>query len=156
MLCFIVVVQKVTEKNKKIMMFVEAKLEDLNVLTEMNIQLRSDEKIDNVMSDKEVKSRMQSFIQSNEYKIYLLKDDDIDYGYALVNILKKPNYLRQLYIIKKFRNKGLGTKMLNELMEILNINEIDVEVMVWNERAIKFYENFGFKRRFLGLRYKKK
>jgi ribosomal protein S18 acetylase RimI-like enzyme len=136
-------------------MLVEAKLDDLSVLTEMNIQLRSDEKIDNVMSANEVKSRMQSFIQSNEYKLYLLKDDDINYGYALINIVKKPNYLRQLYIIKEFRNKGLGTKLVNELMKILNINEIDVEVMVWNERAIKFYENFGFKRRFLGLRYKK-
>ena len=39
-----------------------AELQDLTILTEMNIQLREDEQIDNKMTDSEVQNRMADFL----------------------------------------------------------------------------------------------
>lgn len=132
----------------------EATLKDLDLLTEMNIQLRVDEKIDNIMTNDEVKNRMEGFLKGNEYRVFILKNNKINCGYALIKVLRKPYYLRQIYIINEFRNKGLGSKLINQVMDILKIKEVDVDVMVWNNKAIQFYERFGFKKRYIGLRFK--
>ena len=136
------------------MELIKATIKDIEILTKMNIQLRADEKIDNIMTEDEVKNRIIGFIEGNDYEIYILKDNISVYGYALINVIKNPNYLRQIYIGKEFRRKGLGKIFINEIMKKLKVNEIDVEVLVWNDKALKFYEDFGFKRRYLGLRYK--
>jgi ribosomal protein S18 acetylase RimI-like enzyme len=44
--------------------------------------------------------------------------------------------------------------LLRMVMDKYDIKEIDIEVMVWNEKAINFYTNFGFKKRYLGMNYK--
>lgn len=132
----------------------EATINDLHVLTQMNIQLRADEKMDNQMTDDEVEQRMKGFLEGENYKAYILKSPDTLYGYALIDITKKPVYLRQLFVEKPFRNKGLGREIIQKIMKTLAVKEIDVEVMVWNEQALHFYEKFGFKQRYVGLRYR--
>ncbi len=132
----------------------EATIHDLHVLTKMNIQLRADEKMDNQMTDDEVEQRMKGFLEGESYIAYILKSTETVYGYALIDKTKKPIYLRQLFVEKPFRNKGLGREVIQKIMETLSVKEIDVDVMAWNEQALNFYEKFGFKRRYIGLRYK--
>jgi len=138
------------------MKLIKASIHNLEHLTEMNIKLRSDEKIDNIMSDNEVRDRMRVFLTEDEYEAYLLTDDKLVYGYALINLKSNPKYLRQIFIKNKYRSKGIGSKFIEMLLKKLELDTLDVEVMVWNERAIKFYEEYGFKKRYLGLRYEKK
>jgi ribosomal protein S18 acetylase RimI-like enzyme len=126
----------------------------LDPLAEMNIQLRADENMDNVMTPDEVRSRMLSFLQSNEYSVFVLNQNSEIKGYAVIKTGSKPMFLRQIFVKREFRKQGLGAYIINELLKKLNINEMDLEVMAWNQAAIEFYEKFGFKRRYIGMRFK--
>jgi ribosomal protein S18 acetylase RimI-like enzyme len=131
-----------------------ATIEHLEILTQMNIQLREDEQIDNIMSEKDVRDRMEGFLNGLVYKAILFIDNNKTLGYCLIDFTKKPLYLRQIFINRKERSTGLGKIFLRMVMAKYDIKDIDVEVMVWNEKAIKFYTNFGFKKRFIGMNYK--
>ncbi len=127
----------------------------IDCLTEMNICLRLDEKMDNIMSDDEVKQRMSDFFNGNTYNIYLLLINKDIAGYALIDHTKNPMYLRQIFIKKEFRGKKYGKLLIELIMNDLKINAVDLEVMYWNDKAIKFYEEFGFIKRYIGMRYKR-
>jgi hypothetical protein len=66
----------------------EATITDLRELTVMNIQLRCDEKMDNIITDKDVEKRMRDFLEGNIYKAYLLINNNITVGYGLVDPTK--------------------------------------------------------------------
>jgi ribosomal protein S18 acetylase RimI-like enzyme len=133
----------------------KAVFDDLPDLVHMNIGLRLDENMDDSLGEREVKERMFSFLAGNEYKVFLIQEDQVLLGYCVLNILLRPMYLRQLYIKEKYRNQGIGKQAIEALLEIMDIKELDIEVMYWNDKAIKFYETYGFKKRYLGMRYKK-
>jgi GNAT superfamily N-acetyltransferase len=130
-------------------------IDDISLLTKMNIELRKDEKIDNIMTDEEVKERMIKRLKST-FKAYIFYDNSIDIGYALIDHGKTPIYLCQIFINKEYRNKGIGSKIIKELIKYINVKEIDVEVLVWNKEAHNFYLKNGFYPRYIGLRYKEK
>lgn len=126
---------------------------DIDLLTQMNIELRKDEKIDNIMTNAQVKERMIKRL-STTYKAYLFYHENKIYGYALIDHNPTPLYLCQIFIINEYRSKGFGESFFKELMKFLNLKEIDVGVLNWNEKAQKFYKKIGFYPRFIGLRYK--
>lgn len=136
------------------MNIVLATMADINLLTEMNIQLREDEKIDNAMTNEQVKERMYERLSST-CKAYLFSNEQEIYGYALVDHSRTPVYLCQIYIQPEYRSHGFGRKYFIKLLEFLNIKEIDVEVLMWNERAQQFYKDIGFNERYIGFRYNK-
>ena len=130
-----------------------ATTDDVPLLTRLNIQLRADEKIDNVMSDEEVGRRMAGML-SGTYIVLLFTNDESEVvGYTLTDHARTPMYLRQLFVKKEFRKKGYGRELIQLTMKHLKIGEIDLEVMVWNENARRFYKRIGCKERYLGLRY---
>jgi ribosomal protein S18 acetylase RimI-like enzyme len=136
------------------MEYIKADIRHLEILTEMNICLREDEKIDNVMTDLQVKERMISFLNNPQYDVSICKNENEIVGYSLVDIEKEPKYLRQLFIKKEFRNNRFGKLCIQHILEKLKIKELDIEVMCWNESAMKFYEKCGFIKRYIGMRYK--
>jgi ribosomal protein S18 acetylase RimI-like enzyme len=131
----------------------KATIQDIEELTEMNVWLREDEKIDNIMSRNQVKERMQEFLNEKKYDVFLFENEGQIIGYSLLNIEQKPMYMRQLFIKREFRNSGYGKAAIDQIMESLKIVEIDIDVMIWNKSAIRFYESYGFKKRYLGMRY---
>ncbi len=135
------------------MNIVPANENDIDLLTQMNIELRKDEKIDNVMTDIQVKERMIKRL-SMTYKAYLFYNENKIYGYALVDHGRTPLYLCQIFIKIEYRSKGFGESFFKELIKFLNIKDIDVEVLTWNKKAQKFYKKIGFYPRYIGLRYK--
>ena len=62
-------------------------------------------------------------------------------------IEKKSEYeILLIYVSKDFRNKGLGTKLLNNIEESINcLNKIYLEVSENNLGAISFYKKMNFK-----------
>jgi len=130
-----------------------AKLNNLEELTRMNIQLRIDEKMDNVMTEGEVRKRIGEFLNSGTYEVILCSHENEIIGYGVMKVQAKPLYLRQLFIKPEFRGKGFGKEFLGKLIEYYETETIDIEVMVWNDPAIRFYEEFGFKRRYIGMRF---
>ncbi len=52
------------------------------------------------------------------------------------------NKLEMLFIHDSFRGKGIGKKLLKYAVNTLNVNKVDVNEQ--NDKAIGFYEVFGF------------
>ncbi len=125
---------------------------DLELLSIMNKQLIEDEKHDNPMNLCQLNERMYEFIHS-DYNAYIFQLENKVIGYALVNYLKSPFYLRQFFIVRDERRKGYGKRMFELLLVELNVKTIDIEVMVWNEQGKAFWESVGFKERSIYMRY---
>jgi putative acetyltransferase len=130
-------------------------IEDLQLLSHLYEELREDEQADNVMTQREIETQMKGFLQGNTYQIYLLEDNGASLGYAMVDMTRNPYYLRHLFIRRDKRNQGLGKRLIFMLLDLLAINGIDIEVLVWNEKAIKFYQAMGFKSRYTGMRFER-
>lgn len=55
-------------------------------------------------------------------------------------------YMDDLYIRKQYRGKGLGTLLINKVIEFAKkskCNKMRWQVSNWNDPAIAFYENLG-------------
>jgi RimJ/RimL family protein N-acetyltransferase len=131
---------------------VSATMADLDLLTQMNIQLRKDEQIDNSMSESDINQRMTGFLNDTDYKVLLLKNGLATIGYSLVQIKSSPLYLRQLFITESERNKGFGSQAIQKLCEYFQVQDLDIEVMTWNTSAYNFYKRNGFVDRYIGMR----
>jgi len=137
------------------MELVKALISQLDELVEMNNQLVIDEQFDVILSQADMISRMKDFITGNIYDCYLIIENRLCCGYCLLDKTKNPIYLRHLFVKNIFRGKGLGKEAINQLMEIYKSSLLDIEVMAWNENAIKFYNKLGFVCRYHGMRIRK-
>jgi len=88
----------------------------------------------------------------NDYNVksFALKEDNWVIGIGNIILNKNTKFAKALHIFidSKYRNKGLGTKMLKYLEALAkddNMTTISINVMPKNKRAIKLYEKIGFK-----------
>ena len=68
------------------------------------------------------------------------------YFYAYYSWIGKSLYLDDLYVTQKHRNKGLGKKLLNIVINIAkenNCKKVRWQVSSWNKNAQNFYKNIG-------------
>ncbi|NLO40286.1 MAG: GNAT family N-acetyltransferase [Ruminiclostridium sp.] len=128
--------------------------DDLDLLTELNRQLIEDEGHENPMSKAALKQRMKHFIRTH-YKAFLFYQGIYCVGYALMDVNRKPLYLRHFFICRPFRRKGYGTIAFQKLMELFGTRDIDVEVLFWNTHGIEFWKSLGFHERSIYMRYSK-
>lgn len=101
------------------------------------------------------KEYFENLIKNEE--IYIAKEDKEIVGYIIFNIKEKENhsmrYRKQLNIDnicvdERYREKGIGTKILESIKEIAKLKgctDLYLTVNQENENAIKVYEKFGFK-----------
>ncbi len=102
-----------------------------------------------------IKEDFEEMIQAKE--IFVAKIQDEILGYMTINIKEKNNpsmrYRKQLQIEaicvdEKNRGKGIGTELLKYARKFgkeNNCTDIYLTVNKENEKAIKVYEEFGFK-----------
>lgn len=128
-------------------------INDITQLALLNKQLIEDENSDNPMTVKELEERMAGFL-SSEYNAYFFVVEENVIGYALVKHTCTPLYLRQFLIDRNYRKKRYGTEAVNALMAYLSIESMDIEVLPWNERGIRFWESCGFQEISRYMRYK--
>ncbi|MEI6887534.1 MAG: GNAT family N-acetyltransferase [bacterium] len=51
-----------------------------------------------------------------------------------------------MYLLPEFQSKGIGSKLIErEIKWLSKLKYIELEVVSYNEKAIKFYKKFGFK-----------
>lgn len=70
------------------------------------------------------------------------------YFYAYSTWKGKMLFLDDLIVTEKWRNKGIGKKLIDELFVIAKANNAKIvkwEVLDWNKPAIDFYEKLGAK-----------
>ena len=79
----------------------------------------------------------------------VLKDEKNILGYAFFSVIGTDSHLLNITVSKNYQRKGYGKKILEKVLyqsKVLGATIVFLEVRVSNNRAIVFYEKFGFKR----------
>jgi ribosomal protein S18 acetylase RimI-like enzyme len=105
------------------------------------------------MDISQLKERMAGFL-INGYKALFIKNEDNVIGYILCDMTKNPIYLRQFFIKREERRKHYGKEAFYKLKSYLNVDEIEIDVYLWNETGIKFWESLGFKGQYIRMKQK--
>jgi RimJ/RimL family protein N-acetyltransferase len=100
------------------------------------------------LNTKEQRDWFNGLSCNKSYIIYGIVADDIPVGaFGLKNISSHEAEYWGYIGEKKYWGKGIGKWMLDESVKearIMNIKQIWLRVYLYNERAIKAYERFGF------------
>ena len=123
---------------------------DLDLLAGMNHRLIEDEKSSNPMDLEQLRERMRGWLESN-YHAVLLEDTHEVIGYALYRVEDETLgercvvYLRQFFIKKVYRRKGLGRKAFAELRRTYFVDAlVRLEVLTTNPDGLAFWKSLGF------------
>jgi len=128
------------------MKFRRATLNDCALLAELNHQLIRDEGHRNRMTVPELEQRMKGWLAS-EYAAVLFENSGEIVAYALYREQPEEIYLRQLFVVRNRRRKGIG----REAVKILRAKvwpkdkRLTVDVLVQNEAAVAFWRAVGYK-----------
>lgn len=127
------------------MNFRHATLSDCALLAELNHQLICDEGHRNKMTVRELEQRMGGWLQS-EYKAVLFEDAGETVAYALFREQPEEIYLRQLFVVRNRRRKGVGRGAMDILrQQIWSKNKrLTVEVLTKNTAAVQFWRAVGY------------
>lgn len=127
------------------MEIVRAELSDVKILAELNRRLNEDQKHPPWMNMDQLSQRMKTWLE-NEYVCYLAKENESIIGYCLFRDEGKHYYMRQLYVERKNRRKGIATRLLNWLYQNVWIDKkVRLDVLAHNEDAVEFYKKYGFR-----------
>jgi putative acetyltransferase len=77
-------------------------------------------------------------INFNDFQVYCLINENLVSGFIGVADKK----VEMLFLDPKYIGQGLGKKLLNFAVKELNADKLDVNEQ--NEKALKFYQKFGF------------
>ncbi|MFT9497963.1 GNAT family N-acetyltransferase [Anaerosolibacter sp.] len=99
--------------------------------------------------------RKNKFIQddTSKVKIELVKDIEKDryIGYCISTVDKELiGEIDSLYIEQEYRKYGLGDKLMKSALDWLDSNEARIKIIgvtEGNEKALAFYEKYGFYKR---------
>jgi N-acetylglutamate synthase-like GNAT family acetyltransferase/uncharacterized protein (DUF4415 family) len=124
---------------------------DIETLAQLNKMLIEDEKANNKMDLEQLKDRMEGFLNGGYKAYYFLENDGKILGYALCDFNKTPIYLRQFFIKRDERRKKYGKESFKKLTEHIKTDEIEIDVYVWNDVGIKFWESLGFESKYIHM-----
>lgn len=87
---------------------------------------------------------LKEILNSSLDFIYGYYEDDELIGFIHVNVLYETMDLVNIVVSEKYRNKGIGSELLNYVIQQHDISNIMLEVNENNENAINFYLDNGF------------
>ena len=114
--------------------------------------LIQDEESDTSLDLAQLKERMLGFLGA-EYEAFSFWAENRAVGYALCNMAQPPVYLRQFFISREERRKGYGRCAFHGLLKHLGVHTIHIDVYVWNQAGIRFWESLGFQKRSINMRF---
>jgi predicted acetyltransferase len=125
---------------------------DLPALAQMNKYLIEDEGCRNPMSVSELEQRMRGWLHS-DWKIDLFIVEEIIVGYAVYQFRQDEYfpeqsivYLRQMYIVRDKRSRGLGRRALQSLAQTRFPKDcaVVIDVLATNPRGFNFWSQVGY------------
>ena len=90
----------------------------------------------------------ESSLHAGNSSIVLKIENEI-IGYAFFSVAATDAHLLNITVSKDYQRNGYGKKILEQVVfqsKVLGATVIFLEVRVSNDKAINFYESFGFKR----------
>ena len=81
----------------------------------------------------------------SDYQVLMIEDNKI-IGYISMSIFGRRHYIRELVIGSKYQHKGIGTQLLNALLDYIkkDADYIISNCYKFNQASIKLHEKFGF------------
>ena len=122
---------------------IEVKLMTLDDLETIKDILASD--FDEFWNYNVFKEELQS--ENSKYLVAKLNNEII--GFAGIKIIIDKADIMNIVTKKTYRNQGIGTLLLNEIISLcqkLNLSSISLEVNEINKSAIHIYENMSFEK----------
>jgi GNAT superfamily N-acetyltransferase len=118
---------------------------DLMLLTLMNRQLIEDEGHSNPMNDAQLAQRMRGWLKG-EYKCVIFENEGEPLAYAIYRRDPGLIYLRQFFVARPHRRRGIGRRAMEILMNEIwpSDDRIVVEVLCCNTAGHAFWRAMGF------------
>ena len=127
------------------MEIVKAELTDVERLAKLNQHLIADERHPNPMNITELTQRMKAWL-ATDYICYVAKQNEGIVAYCLYRDDGGHYYMRQLYVDRAHRRKGIATQLLDWLYEnVWTDKKVRLDVLAHNEDAVAFYKRYGFR-----------
>ncbi len=79
--------------------------------------------------------------------VYTYTQNNIVMGYIVFNPTSNEDNIYHLYIDPQYQSRGVGAKLLNHVIDKIpknNQRETTVYVFEYNQKAIEFYQKYGF------------
>lgn len=123
-----------------------AESSDAAALARMNGELIRDEGHRNPMSLAELEARMAGWLDG-EYRAVLFEEDGTALGYALFKPEPEWVYLRQFFVGRSHRRRGIGREAMRQLMAGAwkEAPRVRTDVLVGNAAGMAFWRALGFK-----------
>lgn len=89
-----------------------------------------------------------------ELGIFVAQDVDTYIGYCIVSADIPKGEIESIFIQPNYQCQGIGTQLTTQAMEWLmshGCEKLSVNIAEGNDAVLKFYEKFGFKKRFIVL-----
>ena len=127
------------------MEIVKAEQGDIKRLAELNRCLIADERHPNPMNIAELTERMNEWLATG-YICYTVKANGHIIAYCLYRDDGGHYYMRQLYVDRTHRRKGIATQLLDWLYaHVWTDKKVRLDVLAHNEDAVAFYRRYGFR-----------
>ena len=94
-------------------------------------------------------SVFKSELESDSSHYLVVKDNSKIIGFAGIKVILPDADIMNIVVKKDFRNQGIGSLLLKELINLsksLNVKDLFLEVNEKNTPAILLYNKFGFKK----------
>ena len=118
---------------------------DVEELAELNRQLIEDEQHPNPMTRAELAERMLRWMEEG-YRCYVARADGAIAGYCLFRDDRKHYYLRQLFVARGQRRRGIATALMDWMYaNVWTGKPVRLDVFAHNEEAVAFYRGYGFR-----------
>ena len=131
--------------SSKNMTVIKAGMGQVEELAELNRQLLADERHPDPVTTAQLTERMASWLQDG-YVGYVARRGGGTVGYCLHRDAGRYYYLRQLFIVRAHRRRGLATELLNWMYaNVWTGKPVRLDVFAHNEQAVAFYKAYGFR-----------
>ena len=93
--------------------------------------------------------KYETFLSSFEigHKGLICKKDNLMIGFIIFSPISPEAHILSISVRNEMQSNGIGTLLLKSMLDqckVMNYKKIFLEVRVSNEKAINFYEKFGF------------
>lgn len=92
-------------------------------------------------ADKKFIKEMDCQLYDNGFEWYLYYQGDVLFGFASIEKRKDYYYLDNFYVFEQFRNRGIGTQIVQEILK----DRCYIRLISKNPCAIKIFKKNGFK-----------
>jgi ribosomal protein S18 acetylase RimI-like enzyme len=104
--------------------------------------------------EKLLKQKVENDLANSDIRVLLAEADDVIIGYVQGEVTSRSDYMPRtvghvslIYVLKQFRRKGVGTRLIKELCNFFNSNKAEhltVRYIIGNKEAEDFWKKLGF------------